>query len=140
MRARAAPLAVADARPDVLHGAGVRDEVAGVTRTAIDSAVSSDSTLAITNLLPGDRAERDARAVAYLRRSGNADLIEVLGLDGDEPRAGSPLSATCPTCGAAPGARCRKQYTEGTKARHHTARYRVAGRVVLTHHPERTPT
>lgn len=77
------------------------------------------------------RAARDAALVAYLRKTGNDDLIEILGLDGDQPRAGSPLSATCPTCptcGAAPGARCRKQYTEGTKARHHTARYRVAGR------------
>lgn len=86
------------------------------------------STLATTTRAPGDRSTRDARAVTYLRKTGNDDLIEILGLDGDGPRVGSPLSVTCPICAAAPGARCHKQYTEGPKQRHHAARYRIAGR------------
>lgn len=92
-------------------------------------AMGHDAALAVSTLTPDVRAARDAKAAAYLRATGNDDLLEVLGLADTTRTGGSPLDYACPTCQAAPGGRCNKQYVEGTTKRHHASRLRLAGRV-----------
>lgn len=94
----------------------------------LDKSYDADATLALTTMAPGSREHRDAKAVAYLKATGNDDLLAVLGLVDDREAGGNPSTVACPTCTAPPGAKCQKQFQHGENKRYHAARYRVAGR------------
>lgn len=94
----------------------------------IDKSYDPEATLALTTMAPGSREARDAKAIAFLKATGNDDLLTVLGLVDDDEAAGNPREVACPTCTAPPGARCQKQFQHGENKRYHAARYRVAGR------------
>lgn len=88
---------------------------------------TTGAALALSALAPDQRAARDAQAVANLKARGAEDLLEMLGLaDVARPTSG-PRSVACPTCDAAAGEACTKQYQEGTLARFHRSRYRLVG-------------
>jgi hypothetical protein len=100
-----------------------------VTSTTTDPlavAGHSDPVLRLAQLDDDARTRRDAKAVAYLKASGNADLLEVRGLV-EAQRAPGVLDMPCPTCQATPGNRCRNK--QGAEAQQlHRTRYRLAGR------------
>lgn len=88
---------------------------------------NAGASLTLSALAPNARAARDAQAVANLKARGAEDLLEALGLADVERPTDGPRSVVCPTCNAAPGAACSKQYQEGTTARYHRSRYRLVG-------------
>lgn len=97
-------------------------------KRSVDVANHADATLTLTSLGAGVRAARDAKAVAYLKATGNDDLLAVLGLVDETETTGNPSTVACPICKARPGSRCQKQFQHGENKRYHQARYRVAGR------------
>jgi hypothetical protein len=91
---------------------------------ALGVSAADDPVLAIR---PGDRTARDAKAVAYLRKTGNDDLLEVLGLESAPRHSLNALDVECPTCHAAVRVRCHtKQGDESQQI--HSGRRRIAAR------------
>jgi hypothetical protein len=96
--------------------------------------VSATPTINVTNLnsIPDATEDARARAKRYLERTGNADLLPVLGL-ADEQRAchrrsrsQAWLKVQCPTCGVRAGSNCRASGKSGSMTRPHVARQKAA--------------
>lgn len=78
---------------------------------------------ATVKVLPTTEEQR-SKASAYLTRTGNADLLAVLGLDGDGRRGA--LAVDCPTCAKPAGSACRAAAGGGPMNRSHRARVLAA--------------